>query len=123
MRRLFCCIAIIAGSSCQQIPNAEHGTELADSARAVYASLQQRWAAGEQDTPTFIELMCTWSRRWCLAELDAARTKSAKLTAIDAHIERIKGVRVLSGRRQHSLNDLYVDYFVREAELSKAQTR
>ena len=96
---------------------------LADAAQAVWEALRLRLEAGEAMTPSFVEMVCQASRRWCLAEIDDAADDGAR----DKHVDRIKSFHeMLSKRFETGLDVSRVQiaqaaYFLREAELWAAQ--
>lgn len=96
--------------------------DLAAAAADVYAWLQRRHDAGEQITPGFVQMLFEWSRRWCLAELDAASTALEKQASIDRHIKRLTSFKVISSRHpREDIIAMFSTYFVREAELWRAE--
>ena len=55
------------------------------AARATYQALRWREQANEPMTPTFIDLMCTWSARLAQAELATASSHDQRVAAIERH--------------------------------------
>jgi hypothetical protein len=71
-------------------PHAADKRDLVAPAADLLAAIDERVAAGEALTPTFLDLYSHVSRNLCVAEMAAARTPAQRLAIANDHLDRVK---------------------------------
>ena len=124
----FCALAPIILAGCtgnlnhsrDELWNENLALAATTSAKDVVEGLEDRRKNGEAATPAFLELYYTWSRRLAAAKWGQARTYNDRLTAVEAHLERMKRMQDALSHVTDQTTSIHIsqlNYYVAEAEL------
>jgi hypothetical protein len=99
---LLLALLLLIGNTSEKKPVVEGPRiDMVKAARKTHETLLQRYQANEPLTPSFLDLLCTWSARLAQAERDVAVTREARAAAIERHRKELADI----GDRMKGIHD------------------